>query len=96
MIRGDKKERIKDLNENRLPKPHNQEEEMIIDRDVKNRLLAQRAMSLKDRETDLRDYFAGQALAGMISGASGLAITEKEFAEQSYKLADAMLEARKK
>jgi len=43
----------------------------------------------------LRDYFAANALEGMIAGSQGLAITTEQFAEQSYKLADAMLKARK-
>lgn len=38
-----------------------------------------------------REWFAGIALQGMIAGSQGLRITVKEFAEQSFKLADAML-----
>lgn len=43
----------------------------------------------------LRDYFAAAALQGMVAGSQGLAITRKEFARDSFALADAMLEARK-
>lgn len=42
----------------------------------------------------MRDYFAAKALQGMIAGGRGLAITTEQFAEQSYKLADAMIKAR--
>jgi len=42
----------------------------------------------------LRDYFAGQALAGMIAGSQGLDITHGQFAENAYALADAMIAAR--
>ena len=43
----------------------------------------------------LRDYFAGQALAGLIAcpNTSG---GEKDFARNAYKLADAMLAEREK
>lgn len=47
----------------------------------------------------LRDYFAAQALLGILSGpASREGVPMKEWfdiPEQAYKLADAMLEARK-
>ncbi len=43
----------------------------------------------------LRDYFAGQALAGLTSNhAIKLTVTVEERAEWSYHMADAMLEAR--
>lgn len=42
----------------------------------------------------LRDWFAGQALAGMVAGSVGLEITTEQFGEQTYRLADAMLAAR--
>jgi len=41
-----------------------------------------------------RDMFAAAALQGMIAGSSGLEITPEQFAEQSLKIADAMLKAR--
>lgn len=44
----------------------------------------------------LRDWFAGQALMGMVADSKGLAITVDQFASQSYKLADAMLAERSK
>jgi len=44
----------------------------------------------------LRDYFAAAALQGMIAGSQGLSITTEEFASQSYALAYAMLQERKK
>jgi hypothetical protein len=42
----------------------------------------------------LRDYFAAKAMQGLLSCSDTLA-SLKEFAEISYKQADAMLEARK-
>lgn len=43
----------------------------------------------------LRDYFAGQALVGLTSNhAIKLTVTVEERAEWSYRMADAMLEAR--
>lgn len=47
-----------------------------------------------DSGMTLRDYFAGQALAGVVAGSAGLIITPEQFAEQSYALADAMLKQR--
>ena len=41
----------------------------------------------------LRDYFAAQALTGMLAD-SNVQGSPKTFAERSYALADAMLEAR--
>ena len=41
----------------------------------------------------IRDYFAAKAMQGSVS--SGMRITEYERASFSYKMADAMLEARK-
>jgi hypothetical protein len=45
---------------------------------------------------DLRDYFAGQAMQGMLSGllADGLDINWAKMARDSYFQADAMMEAR--
>jgi hypothetical protein len=43
---------------------------------------------------DLRDHFAGQALAGLCADPGSKAPYEA-FAKSSYKMADAMLEARK-
>lgn len=48
----------------------------------------------------LRDWFAGQALVGLCGNITALvgggARAEKEWAEQSYRLADAMMEVRGK
>jgi hypothetical protein len=41
----------------------------------------------------LRDYFAAKAMQGMLSETS-LKATHEEFAFESYKVADAMMEAR--
>ena len=41
----------------------------------------------------MRDYFAAKALQGMLAETS-LKATPKEFADQAYELADAMLKAR--
>ena len=38
-----------------------------------------------------REWFAGLALQGMIAGSQGLNITVKQFAEQSVKLAEALI-----
>lgn len=43
----------------------------------------------------LRDWFAGQALAGLLgAGSDNRAKAEEQFAHQSYTLADAMLKQR--
>lgn len=48
----------------------------------------------------LRDYFAGQAIAGMLASAyweqnaNGNPETERAVTEQAYRMADAMLKAR--
>lgn len=41
----------------------------------------------------LRDYFAAKAMQGLLAGPMDAEL--KEFAEWSYRIADAMLEARK-
>lgn len=51
------------------------------------------------RDMTLRDYFAAQAVTGMVSTAAApcmttLAGTESAMAEAAYKLADAMMKAR--
>lgn len=43
----------------------------------------------------LRDYFASQALAGMMTGEGGGGATTLQMAQACYSMADAMLEARK-
>lgn len=47
-------------------------------------------------EGDLLDMFAVGALQGMVAGSQGLAITTEQFAEQSYNLAQAMMDERLK
>lgn len=47
----------------------------------------------QDRGMTLRDWFAGQALAGML--ARGTTNDDAEVAVEAYSLADAMLEERK-
>lgn len=42
----------------------------------------------------LRDYFAGQALAGMTSGSSPSVYTAESLAAAAYRYADAMITAR--
>jgi hypothetical protein len=42
----------------------------------------------------LRDWFAGQALTGLIAHPNGPAGQWKDAAEQAYEAADAMIEAR--
>jgi len=50
-------------------------------------------MSWEDGMT-LRDYFAGQALIGIITHPDGFAGKWKKAAEHAYEAADAMIEAR--
>lgn len=47
-----------------------------------------------DKGMSLRDYFAGQALAGLMSGAN--TYSSKNMAESAYGMADAMLKERSK
>jgi small ligand-binding sensory domain FIST len=42
----------------------------------------------------LRDYFAGQALAGFVADGETNGVSDQSLAKQSYSLADAMLSAR--
>lgn len=44
----------------------------------------------------LRDWFAGQALCGLLADTKCDGLCESEYAEQAYLCADAMMEARKK
>lgn len=44
----------------------------------------------------MRDYFAGQFLAGVLSDIHQSGLSDQKFAEWAYSLADAMLEARQK
>jgi len=43
---------------------------------------------------DLRDYFAAQAMQGLLSDGVG-SLSDEELADWAYKLADALMEARK-
>ena len=43
---------------------------------------------------DLRDYFAAQAMQGLLSDGVG-SLSDEELADWAYKLADAMMKARK-
>ena len=47
------------------------------------------------QEQTLRDKFAGQALANHMTQHNGSALTRELIAEGAYRIADAMLEARK-
>lgn len=42
----------------------------------------------------LRDYFAGQALIGLLAGGKHFMFTSEDAAKRAYYMADAMLEAR--
>lgn len=48
-----------------------------------------------DYGMSLRDYFAGQALAGLLSVPNIAHLTESKVARMAYDQADAMLEVRK-
>ena len=48
---------------------------------------------MEKNESELRDYFAGQSLAGCLKNHPVFA---ESFAKKAYELADAMMEARKK
>lgn len=52
---------------------------------------------LRRSDMTLRDYFAGQALAGMMANEkrTGEHVTFGKWAKEAYYFADAMLEARK-
>ena len=52
-----------------------------------------RNMLLNETPT-LRDYFAGQALAGIITGGGGSVLYAENDSKSAYKVADAMLAAR--
>lgn len=52
-----------------------------------------RTTTIKHGGMTLRDYFAAKAMQGLL--ASSVSGKMQEFAERSYKVADAMLEARK-
>ena len=48
-----------------------------------------------ERERDLRDWYAGLAMQGILTGFSGDFPLEPELlADRSYEIADAMMEAR--
>lgn len=49
-----------------------------------------------DRGMTLQDYFAGQALVGMLAGGLARSLTTENLAAQCYVLADAMLAERAK
>jgi len=48
----------------------------------------------KDEGMSLRDYFAGQALIGIVAHNNGLGGIWEKAAEHAYRAADAMIEAR--
>ncbi|MEO9648786.1 MAG: hypothetical protein ABJ360_22370 [Roseobacter sp.] len=64
------------------------------------RFLPDQNANVQMSDMDLRDYFAGQAVTGMIATAAApcmtsLSGTENCMAKAAYRLADAMIEARK-
>ena len=68
-----------------------------MDRDVKNRIRAQIALTAKVKEQDLRDYFAGQALAAMVLCSDySIGPCNAAIADRAYAMADAMLKARER
>lgn len=44
----------------------------------------------------LRDYFAAKAMAATVSDCEGVSYSERSVAESAYRMANAMLQARKK
>ena len=52
----------------------------------------------EDRGMTLRDWFAGQVMAGIIANqcTAPFSVIKSAVAERAYELADAMMEARKK
>ena len=66
---------------------------MLMDRDVKSRIKAQIALTAKAKERELRDYFAGQALAGLCADPNQSG-SFNDMARSSYEFADAMMKAR--
>lgn len=53
-------------------------------------------MSCGHSGMSLRDWFAGQALVGMCACSEVILKTNDDYAAMAYKLADAMLKARRK
>ena len=66
--------------------PHPEQQSVVGGGGTQIRIDSQPGMSL-------RDYFAGQALTGILAD-SGWADTEEKMAELSYRFADAMIAAR--
>ena len=52
-------------------------------------------MSEEGKGMTLRDYFAGEALNGLLSTESGYIAESRKIAKWSYSLADEMIKARK-
>lgn len=52
--------------------------------------------TLGESGMDLRDWFAGQALAGQVTNPEFASCNEEQMAQASYRLADAMLAERSK
>lgn len=55
--------------------------------------ISAKCISWEDGMT-LRDYFAGQALIGLLAGGKHFMFTSEDAAKRAYYMADAMLEAR--
>ena len=51
---------------------------------------------MNEYEAKLRDDFAAMAIAGLCASPGTRALSDKEIADAAYRVADAMLEARKK
>jgi hypothetical protein len=53
------------------------------------------AAGSRQDDMSLRDWFAGQALTGMLAADANIGAHWTAFAEDAYRVADAMLKARK-
>ena len=52
--------------------------------------------NMRNKGMSLRDYFAAKAMQGMVSAEFAGNVTTDYWAEEAYKVADAMLKARQK
>ena len=76
--------------------PHNQEEEMTDYSKTEQAFPAGNPTHGGNTGMTLRDYFAGQALVGLLSNPTNDPLKPLEYASDAYNIADAMMEARKR
>jgi hypothetical protein len=73
--------------------------QMLLDQQINKQTallwIDQHLENVSDSATDLRDHFAANAMQGIISGIGEEYLAEEKIASWAYKVADAMLKARK-